>query len=109
MFKNSAFRVLYALQKETSFRYATTMKTTRQIHCGICLNKPRHTSKANSDTTPALASKYQVITDTNSPIIENTAEEIHSEGKYPVLSDEFDDINLERKKSSYFKNNCYYV
>lgn len=92
--------MLRALQKGTNLRYADNMNTTRAIHCGVCLRNPRHTPKANSDTSPALASKYQVISDTNSPIIENTADEIHSKEKYPVLSDEFDDINLERKKTS---------
>lgn len=98
MFRNNVFRVLNAFSKSPTFRYTDNMKINRQIHCGICLRNPRHTSKANSETSPALASKYQVITDTNSPIIENTAEEIHSEEKYPILSDEFDGINLERKK-----------
>ncbi|KOB68044.1 Uncharacterized protein OBRU01_15943 [Operophtera brumata] len=103
MFRNSVFRVLNALPKNPTLRYADNMKFTGQIHCGICLRNPRHTSKANSDTSPALASKYQVITDTNSPIIENTAEEIHSEEKYPILSDEFDGINLERGKTGVFE------
>lgn len=67
----------------------------RQIHCGVCLRNPRHTSKTNT-TSAAIASKYQVITETNSPVIEHTAEEIYTEdNKYPSLSDEFDDINLE--------------
>lgn len=67
----------------------------RQIHCGVCLRNPRQTPKPNIKTSPAIASKYQVITEENSPVIEHTADEIHSETKYPILSDEFDGINLE--------------
>lgn len=73
-----------------------------QIHCGICLRNPRHTSKANS-TSPAIATKYKVISDTNSPIIENTADEVITEERYPILSDEFDGINLERGKNGVFE------
>lgn len=69
----------------------------RQIHCEVCLRNPRYTSKINN-TSPAIASKYQVITDTNSPVIENTVdEEPIPIDKYPILSDEFDGINLESK------------
>lgn len=78
-------------------RCADNVDINRQIHCGVCLRNPRYTSKTNK-TSPALASKYQVITDLNSPIIENTAEEIPIEvEKYPILTDEFDGINLESK------------
>lgn len=67
----------------------------RQIHCRVCLRNPRQTPKPNIKTSPAIASKYQVITEENSPVIEHTIDEIHSETKYPILSDEFDGINLE--------------
>lgn len=66
----------------------------RQIHCGVCLRNPK-TPKPNIKTSPALASKYQVITEENSPVIEHTVDEVHIDTKYPILSDEFDGINLE--------------
>lgn len=76
----------------------------RQIHCGICLNNPRQTSKSNNTPSPALTSKYQVITDNNSPVIEHTTDEIITTmDKYPMISDEFDGINLERGKSGVFE------
>lgn len=96
MFRNGLFRVLRAVHKSPTLRYADKMRIM-QIHCGICLRNPRYTSKANRVTSPALANKYEVISDSNSIIIENTADEIHSQEKYPILSDEFDGINLERK------------
>lgn len=67
----------------------------RQIHCGVCLRNPRQTSNPNMKTSPAIASKYQVITEENSPVIEHTVDEVHSDTKYSILSDEFDGINLE--------------
>lgn len=67
----------------------------RQIHCGVCLRNPRQTPKSNIKTSPAIASKYQVITEENSQVIEHTFDEVHSDTKYPILSDEFDGINLE--------------
>lgn len=77
---------------------------SRQIHCGICFRTPRHTSKTNSGTTPALSSKYRVITDLD---LNDNIESIYEneDSKYPVLSDEFDDINLTsmlRKLSNYY-------
>lgn len=67
----------------------------RQIHYAVCLWNPRHTPKPNIKTSPAIASKYQVITEENSPVIEHTVDEVHSDTKYTILSDEFDGINLE--------------
>ncbi|PZC83340.1 hypothetical protein B5X24_HaOG208104 [Helicoverpa armigera] len=90
-----------ALRPNSFVRCGDNVDINRQIHCGVCLRHPRYTSKTNS-TSPGLASKYQVITDANPTIIENTAEEIYIEDKYPLLSDEFDGINLERGKTGVF-------
>lgn len=73
------------------------------FHNGTCLLTPRNPPKSNSQTSPAIATKYQVITETNSTLIENTADEIYVEDKYPILSDEFDGINLERGKNGVFE------
>ncbi|XP_026757300.1 uncharacterized protein LOC113516986 [Galleria mellonella] len=82
--------------------YANDLKINRQICCGVCLRNPRQIPKPDHVTSPAIANKYQVITEANAQVIENTAEEIHSVDKYPVLSDEFDGINLERGKTGVF-------
>lgn len=66
---------------------------------------PRQTSKSNSATSPAISGKYQVITEDNSLTIEHTAEETNLDDKYPLLSDEFDGINLESKYAYMIK--CY--
>lgn len=101
MLRYCTLNLMKALRRpvqEFTLRTCGITKINRQIHCGISLNNPRQKPKANQDTSPALASKYQVITDDNSLIIENTSEEIHSqEIQYPLLSDEFDGINLQRK------------
>lgn len=89
-------RTLFHRPRSSLERYANSVDINRQIHCGVCLRNPRYTSKTNR-TSPALASKYQVITDVNPTIIENTAEEIPIEHKYTILTDEFDGINLESK------------
>uniref|UniRef100_A0A2A4JDR0 Mitochondrial assembly of ribosomal large subunit protein 1 n=1 Tax=Heliothis virescens TaxID=7102 RepID=A0A2A4JDR0_HELVI len=89
------------LRPNSFVRCADNVDINRQIHCGVCLRNPRYTSKTNT-TPPGLASKYQVITDANPKIIENTAEELYIEHKYPILSDEFDGINLERGKTGVF-------
>ncbi|CAH0404691.1 unnamed protein product [Chilo suppressalis] len=81
---------------------AYSRKINRQVHCGVCLQNPRQTSKPNTGASPAIASKYQVINEDNSPVIENTAEEIHFENSYPILSDEYDGINLERGQTGVF-------
>lgn len=73
----------------------STITHFRQIHCGVCLRNPRQTPKPNTKTSPAIASKYQVITEENSPVIEHTVDEVHSDTIYPILNDEFDGINLE--------------
>ncbi|CAH2231380.1 mitochondrial assembly of ribosomal large subunit protein 1 [Pararge aegeria] len=75
----------------------------RRIHHGTYLQTPRSPSKSNESTSPAIASKYQVITETNSPVIENTAEEIYFKDKYPIINDEFEGINLQRGKSGVFE------
>ncbi|KAJ8726220.1 hypothetical protein PYW07_000918 [Mythimna separata] len=95
-------RTLSRSPSSSLVRCADKVDINRQIHCGVCFRNPRYTSKTNR-TTPALASKYQVITDVNPAIIGNTAEEIHIEDKYPLLSDEFDGINLERGQTGVFE------
>ncbi|KAG6459339.1 uncharacterized protein LOC115449406 [Manduca sexta] len=102
MFRNILLRTVNIVQKCPQNSFGHNIKIRRQIQCGICLSNPRHTSKPNNTTSPAIASKYQVITDDNSQVIENTAEEIHSEDKYPILSDEFDGIELQRGKTGVF-------
>lgn len=94
-------RTLSHRPKSSALWCADNVNINRQIHCGVYLRNPRYTSKTNR-TTPALASKYQVITDVNPMIIENTAEEIPFDGKYPLISDEFDGINLESKLSTVY-------
>ena len=89
-------RTLSHRPRSSLVRCADNVDINRQIHCGVCLRNPRYTSKTNR-TSPALASKYQVITDVNPTIIENTAEEVPVENKYPLISDEFDGINLQSK------------
>ncbi|KAJ0181706.1 hypothetical protein K1T71_002428 [Dendrolimus kikuchii] len=75
----------------------------KQIHCGICSRYPRHTSKTNNDTSPAIASKYQVITEENASVIENTSEEAPLQDRYSIISDEYDGINLKRGKTGVFE------
>ncbi|CAG9784561.1 unnamed protein product [Diatraea saccharalis] len=87
------------IQKCSSY----SRKINRQIHCGVCLQNPRQTSKPNSGASPAISSKYQVISEDNSPVIENTAEEIYYDNPYPILSDEYDGINLKRGKAGVFE------
>ncbi|KAM3962724.1 ribosomal silencing factor RsfS-like protein, 312 [Aphomia sociella] len=105
MFRNILSRTLGNLHKRNNLNlpHVVDLKINRQICCGVCLRNPRQTSKSNKATSAAIASKYQVITEANSQIIENTAEEIFSEDKYPILSDEFDGINLERGKTGVFE------
>ncbi|XP_063839136.1 mitochondrial assembly of ribosomal large subunit protein 1 [Ostrinia nubilalis] len=50
-----------------------------------------------------MASKYEIINEDNSSVIQNTAEEIQSDNPYPILSDEFDGINLKRGVSGVFE------
>ncbi|XP_059059382.1 mitochondrial assembly of ribosomal large subunit protein 1 isoform X2 [Achroia grisella] len=73
-----------------------------QICCGVCLRNPRQIPKPDDVTSPAIAGKYQVITEANAQVIENTSEEIHSADRYQTLSDEFDGINLDRGKTGVF-------
>lgn len=96
MFRNIFSRALMRHPKNRSLLKNSVDSITnhRQIHCGVYLRNPRQTSKPNS-TSPAIASKYQVINEDNSTVIENTAEEIHSESPYPILNDEFDGINMQ--------------
>ncbi|KAI5632825.1 ribosomal silencing factor during starvation domain-containing protein [Phthorimaea operculella] len=105
MFKKIVSHSLLYLRKPPSLHTqipVCRLTHFRQIHCGVCSEYPRHTSKTNNQTSPAIASKYQVITEENSPVIEHTIDEIHKHDKYPILSDEFDGINLERGKNGVF-------
>lgn len=104
MIRNIFSWTLNIVSKQSHTYIADCIKINRQIHCGICLRNPRHTSKSNSVSSPAIASKYQVITDSNSPVIEHTVDEMYTEEKYSLLSDEFDGINLESKNEM-----CEYI
>lgn len=95
MIINSTFRILNRTLK--LLPKATDNIQSIQIHCGICSRYARHTSKPNNKTSPAIASKYQVITEDNASVIENTAEEVSIQDKYSITSDEYDGINLSRK------------
>lgn len=99
MIRNTIIRAFarHCINTNLSKCYVDGVRIRRQIHCGVCLQNPRQTSKPNSSPSPAVASKYEVINEDNSPLIQNTAEEIHSENPYPILSDEFDGINLTSK------------
>lgn len=103
MIRNIFSWTLNNAPKQSHKYFADTIKINRQIHCGLCLRNPRHTSKSNNAPSPAIASKYQVITDANSPVVEHTVDEMYTEEKYPILSDEFDGINLERGKTGVFE------
>ncbi|KAL4715091.1 hypothetical protein ACJJTC_012138 [Scirpophaga incertulas] len=102
MLKNMLTQVLARYPTKHLLRYADNSKIIRQIQCGVYLRNPRQTSKSNNDTSPAISSKYQVINEKNSQVIENTHDEIHSEYIYPILSDEYDGINLNRGKAGVF-------
>ncbi|CAH4031604.1 uncharacterized protein LOC123711067 [Pieris brassicae] len=67
---------------------------------GVALKYPRNTS---NKTSPGIGRKYQLITEKNSPLIVHTADEINLNSQYPLLSDEFDGINLERGKNGVFE------
>ncbi|XP_072937107.1 uncharacterized protein RsfS312 [Epargyreus clarus] len=99
MLRNFVMRCLY----KPRILGSNNVLHSRQIHCGVCLRNPRYTSKPNSSTSPAIAGKYQVITEANSPVIEHTVDEIHEEDKYPIVSDEFEGINLNRGKNGVFE------
>lgn len=94
IFSQMVFHLIKPLPSASQSSGSTTT-CFRPIHCGICLWNPRQTPKPNSMTSPAIASKYQVITEENTPVIEHTVDEVHSDTKYPILCDEFDGINLE--------------
>ncbi|XP_063529144.1 uncharacterized protein LOC134740557 [Cydia strobilella] len=101
MYKNILSRSL--LGKSASL-FKGSVESVRPLNCGICLRNPRQTPKPNNQASPAIASKYQVITDSNATVIENTAEELYKEeSKYPIFSDEFDGVNLERGKNGVFE------
>ncbi|VVC90334.1 mitochondrial assembly of ribosomal large subunit protein 1 [Leptidea sinapis] len=79
----------------------TKHQKIRQLYSSCCLQVPRN---PQGKTTPGFASKYQIISEKNSPIIEHTADEIHATDKlYPIVSDEFDGINLKRGTNGVFE------
>ncbi|XP_026487578.1 uncharacterized protein LOC113394475 [Vanessa tameamea] len=108
MFKNILLQVVVTQQKCKSYTkipkgYLTYRINNSYFHNGTCLLNPRNPPKSSSQTSPAIATKFQVITETNSPVIEHTADELYVEDKYPILSDEFDGINLERGKNGVYE------
>ncbi|XP_022115549.2 uncharacterized protein LOC110993556 [Pieris rapae] len=70
------------------------------FNSGVTLKYPRNTS---NKTSPGIGRKYQLITEKNSPLIGHTVDEINLNNQYPLLSDEFDGINLERGKNGVFE------
>ncbi|XP_045784241.1 uncharacterized protein LOC123880243 [Maniola jurtina] len=106
MLKKIFVQTAISLQGSTVYKLSrkfNSVSSKRHIHWGMLLNNPRNSSKSNDYTSPAVANKYQVITETNSPVIENTADEIYLQDKYPVVSDEFEGISLERGKNGVFE------
>lgn len=99
MFRNILLKALTSRQNNKLVKCfpKISISVDKQLHCGQCLRRPRGPTKATNQTTPAITTKYQVITETNASVIEHTADEIYVNEKYPILSDEFDGINLERK------------
>ncbi|XP_013181065.1 PREDICTED: uncharacterized protein LOC106127524 [Papilio xuthus] len=90
-------------------KYNTSLKCkynvnrfTRFLHQTVVFESPRNVSKDKSFPS-AISRKYEVLNETNLPVIEHTADEIHMDEKYPILSDEFDGINLERGKNGVFE------
>ncbi|KAI8427633.1 hypothetical protein MSG28_002116 [Choristoneura fumiferana] len=101
MYKNILSRTLLS---KTTRLFKGSVDNVKQVHCAICLRNPRQTSKPNNQASPAITSKYQVITDSNATVIENTAEEhFQEENKYPIFSDEYDGVNLTRGKTGVFE------
>lgn len=102
MFKSIMLRTLTCRQNNKWLKYFPNISKSvdKQLHCGQCFRRPRGPPKAINQASPAITSKYQVITETNASIIEHTADEVFIDEKYPILSDEFDGINLERKMIS---------
>ncbi|XP_038216601.1 uncharacterized protein LOC119835668 [Zerene cesonia] len=85
---------------KTLFQYQSVIESKRPFYCGVCLKNPRNPPNKPS---PGIASKYQILSESNSPVIEHTADENYSrENSYLILSDEFDGINLERGKNGVF-------
>lgn len=107
MYKNILTRTILG---KTTRLFKGSVDNVKQVHCGICLRNPRQTSKPNNQASPAITSKYQVITDSNATVIENTAEEIfQEENKYPIFSDEYDGVNLTSMGTCVSKFVFYYV
>lgn len=103
MFKSILSRTYNTIRKSTKLTPSLIQSQNvnrRNLYCGTCLQNPRN-SKSNNQPSPAISNKYEVITEANSVVIENTAEEIYGETKYPIISDEFDGINLESRYIRY--------
>lgn len=74
----------------------------RELHKQSCLNFPRQGSSSGDSPSPAIAHKYRIITEDNSQIIENTADEIFQD--IPIIeNDEFEGINLKRGVNGVFE------
>lgn len=98
MYKNKLGYIITNIKKRSILNnsvYDIIRGCTRFIHDGTILESPRNISR--DKTSPAISAKYEVITETNSPVIEHTADEVLLHEKYSILSDEFDGINLESK------------
>lgn len=78
---------------------STSRHIMRHMHQSSILQLPR---KSNNIPSPAIAGKYKVITDENSFIIENTADEVYNENDTQEYSDEFDGINMKSKITSHY-------
>ncbi|XP_068621466.1 uncharacterized protein [Battus philenor] len=99
MFKNTITRLVSNIKSSSSITKHIHIGRPCLFHCTVITKSPRNVSKNSS----VMSGKYEIITETNLPVIEHTADEIHSEEKYPILSDEFDGINLERGKNGVFE------
>ncbi|XP_041970580.1 uncharacterized protein LOC121726978 [Aricia agestis] len=73
----------------------------RFLSCGSCLRTPRVPPKPQ--TSAAIASKYEIISEKNAQVIEHTADEVVSEEPFNMISDEFEGINMERGKNGVFE------
>lgn len=80
-------------KSSTSLRCKYDIRYQRYIHRTVVFQNPRNVSKDKSFPS-AMSRKYEVLDETSLPVIEHTADEIHMDEKYPILTDEFDGINL---------------
>lgn len=79
---------------------AARLDNFRKIHNGVYLSYPRRISKANSTISPTISTKYGVgcvneKTQCMKAADQNLEGYRNEKSKYPLLSDEYDGINLE--------------